>query len=41
MFVKANEGILQIIEVQGENSKRMLTTDFLRGNPVQAGLVLE
>lgn len=41
LFVKANGGIIQIIEVQGENAKRMPVTDFLRGNPVQAGTILE
>ncbi|MFR0823211.1 MAG: methionyl-tRNA formyltransferase [Clostridia bacterium] len=41
LFVKANEGIIQILEVQGENAKRMPVTDFLRGNPIQAGTILE
>lgn len=41
LFIKANDGILQVIEIQGENSKRMVVGDFLRGNPVEAGKIFE
>lgn len=41
MFIKAKEGIVQVLEIQAENAKRMSTNDFLRGNKVQAGSVLE
>ena len=34
LFIKANGGILQVLEIQGENAKRMAVGDFLRGNPV-------
>ncbi len=34
MFLKANEGVIEAIEVQAENSKRMNSRDFLRGNKV-------
>lgn len=37
LFIKANGGILQVLEIQGENSKRMVVGDFLRGNPVGVG----
>ena len=37
LFVKANEGIIEIKEIQGENAKRMPVGDFLRGNEIMAG----
>lgn len=41
LFIKAKQGILQILEIQAENAKRMSTSDFLRGNNIQAGSILE
>lgn len=41
LFIKANDEILQVLEIQGENSKRMAVGDFLRGNPVEAGKIFE
>lgn len=41
LFIKANDGILQVLEMQGENSKRMAVGDFLRGNPVEIGKIFE
>ncbi|MFR2534321.1 MAG: methionyl-tRNA formyltransferase [Clostridia bacterium] len=41
LFVKAQNGIIEVIEVQGENGKRMPVTDFLRGTFIQAGSILE
>lgn len=41
LFIKANDGILQVLEIQGENSKRMVVGDFLRGNPVGVGNMFE
>lgn len=41
LFVKANEGIIQIEEIQGENAKRMPVGDFLRGNEIMAGEIFE
>ena len=35
LFVKAKGGILKITEIQGENSKKMNTCDFLRGNKLE------
>ena len=40
LFIKANEGILQVLEIQGENSKRMAISDFLRGNKIDVGYIL-
>lgn len=41
LYIKAKEGILQVLEIQGENAKRMQISDFLRGNRIMAGTVLE
>lgn len=41
LFVKANDGIIEIEEIQGENAKRMKVGDFLRGNEIMAGEILE
>ena len=41
LFVKAKDGILQILEIQGENAKRMDANSYLLGNPIMAGTVLE
>lgn len=41
LYIKAKEGILQVLEIQGENAKRMPVSDFLRGTKVMAGTVLE
>lgn len=41
LFIKANNGILQVLEIQAENAKRMQIGDFLRGNEIIAGTVLE
>ena len=37
LFIKAKEGIVSILEIQGENSKRMNIKDFLRGNKIEEG----
>ena len=41
LFIKAKEGILQVLEIQGENSKKMPTTDFLRGTKIDVGSIFE
>lgn len=35
LFIKANEGIISVVEIQGENAKRMSIGEFLRGNEMQ------
>ena len=35
--IKANGGIITVIEIQGENAKRMNVTDYLRGNSILEG----
>ena len=39
LYIKANCGVLKILEIQGENAKRMPTADFLRGNLLIAGMI--
>ena len=35
IYIMTKEGILLVIEIQGENAKRMATPEFLRGNKVE------
>ena len=39
LYIKANGGVLKILEIQGENAKRMPTAEFLRGNHLIAGMI--
>ena len=41
LFIKAKGGILKVLEVQGENAKRMPIQDFLRGNPISEFEIFE
>ena len=41
LFIKTKEGILKVIEIQGENAKRMPIQDFLRGNNIEEFEVFE
>lgn len=41
LFIKANDDILQVLEIQGENSKKMSINDFLRGNKIDIGSIFE
>ena len=34
LYIKTKNGILKVIEIQGENAKRMPIEDFLRGNKI-------
>ena len=40
LYIKTKRGILQVIEMQGENSKRMAVGDYLRGNKIEEGAIL-
>ena len=40
LYIKAKDGILKAIEVQGENSKRMTAEEYLRGNQIEKGSIL-
>ena len=37
LFIKTKKGIISVLEIQGENSKRMAIKDFLRGNKIKEG----
>jgi methionyl-tRNA formyltransferase len=39
LFIKANNGIIDVKEIQGENAKKMNIGDFLRGNEILAGMM--
>lgn len=41
LYIKGKDKILQALEVQAENAKRMDVSDFLRGNEIIAGSVFE
>ena len=39
--IKTKEGIIKVIEIQGENAKRMKISDFLRGNKIEKYQIFE
>ncbi len=41
LFINAKDGIVSVLEIQGENSKRMNINDFLIGNKIEAGYKCE
>ena len=41
LFIKAKDGIISVLEIQGENSKKMPILDFLRGNEINEGIVIK
>lgn len=41
LFIKTKDGIIKILEIQGENAKRMNILDFLRGNTIDDFSVFE
>ena len=41
LYIKAKDGIIKVIEIQGENAKRMNVNDFLRGNEILEGTKLK
>lgn len=41
LFIKTRDGILKVIEIQGENAKKMNICDFLRGNPINEFEIFE
>ena len=41
LFIKARDGIISVLEIQGENAKRMNVNDFLRGNKLQNSEIFE
>lgn len=41
LYIKAKEGIISVLEIQGENAKKMDVKDFLRGNTISIGEIFE
>lgn len=41
LYIKAIDGIIEVIEIQGENAKKMNIFDFLRGTQINAGDILQ
>lgn len=41
LYIKAKDGIIKVLEIQGENAKRMSSEDFLRGNKIEIGSKLD
>ena len=37
LYVQTKDGAISILEIQGENAKRMSIIDFLRGNQIKVG----
>ena len=41
LYINAIDGIIEVLELQGENSKKMCISDFLRGNKIEVGNIFE
>ena len=41
LFIKAKDGIIKVLEIQGENARRMQIQDFLRGNKIEEFEIFE
>ena len=41
LYIKAEDGVIKVLEIQGENAKRMNVQDFLRGNQIEVGSIFE
>lgn len=41
LYIKTIDGVIRVIEIQGENAKRMNICDFLRGNRLEEGTILQ
>ena len=41
LYIKAVDGIIKVIEIQGENSRKMSANEFLRGNKIEVGNMFE
>lgn len=40
LYIKTMDGMIKVIEIQGENAKRMNIQDYLRGNPMKINDIL-
>jgi methionyl-tRNA formyltransferase len=41
LFIKAKDGVVSVLEIQGENAKKMGIRDFLRGNKMECGAIFK
>ena len=41
LFIKTKNGIIKVLEIQGENAKKMKIDDFLRGNKIEKSEIFE
>jgi len=41
LYIKVLDGIISVLEIQGENSRKMNISDYLRGNKINVGLKFE
>jgi len=41
LYIKTIDGVIKVLEIQGENAKRMNVQDFLRGNNIEVGAKFE
>ena len=41
LYIKAEDAIISVVEIQGENAKRMPIADFLRGNKLEEGQIFK
>ena len=41
LIIKSKDGYIQVLEIQGENAKKMPIGDFLRGNSIDIGKTLQ
>lgn len=41
LYIKTIDGVIKVIEIQGENAKRMNICDFLRGNKLEEETILQ
>ena len=41
LYIKANSGIIKVLELQAENARKMNINDFLRGNKIEVGNIFE
>ena len=40
LYVRTNDGVISILEIQGQNGKRMDIKSFLNGNKIEVGIIL-
>lgn len=41
LLIKTKDGIIKVLEIQGENARRMPVQDFLRGNKIEENSIFE